>query len=123
MGDSLGWLSKLSQLVGGGGSKPRGDFWVDDSKVKNCYDCETAFSVFVRKHHCRVCGRIFCGNCTKNFLPAPDPSSGESWMRVCNYCESEVVLGWQHFPIGSGREQAVAGVTDKGGDVLWWVLH
>ncbi len=31
-----------------------------DDSVRNCYDCEVSFSTFVRKHHCRICGRIFC---------------------------------------------------------------
>ena len=73
------------------GEKRPGDqhFWVDDSKCKACYECETAFSVFVRRHHCRICGRIFCGTCTNNFIPASRDSPDRSWLRVCNYC------GWR----------------------------
>lgn len=62
------------------------DYWVDDNKCKACFECETPFSVFVRRHHCRICGRIFCGNCTKNFIPPPRDSVDQSWLRVCNYC-------------------------------------
>jgi hypothetical protein len=48
--------------------------------------------VFVRRHHCRICGRIFCSSCTFNSIQASRdaavPASGEqSWLRVCNYCE------------------------------------
>jgi hypothetical protein len=28
--------------------------------VKACYDCEEAFSLLVRRHHCRICGHVFC---------------------------------------------------------------
>lgn len=38
--------------------------WVPDSAVQECTRCSKAFSVFRRKHHCRMCGGVFCGNCT-----------------------------------------------------------
>lgn len=63
------------------------DYWVDDSKCKACYECETPFSVFVRRHHCRICGRIFCSSCTFNAVPAPRDAPEQTWLRVCNYCE------------------------------------
>lgn len=28
-----------------------------------CKGCNTDFSIVVRKHHCRHCGNIYCGNC------------------------------------------------------------
>jgi hypothetical protein len=71
-----------------GEKRPEQDFWVDSSKCKACYECETAFSVFVRRHHCRICGRIFCGSCSNNFIPASRDSPDQSWLRVCNYCGS-----------------------------------
>ena len=37
--------------------------WVDDSKATNCYSCDTEFTMFTRRHHCRYCGKIFCHNC------------------------------------------------------------
>ena len=34
-----------------------------DADCKNCYDCGKAFHTFRRRHHCRVCGQIFCWKC------------------------------------------------------------
>ena len=38
--------------------------WVDDNTVISCYNCTKTFSLFVRKHHCRFCGKIFCAECS-----------------------------------------------------------
>ena len=37
--------------------------WVNDESVTCCYICNKTFSLFIRKHHCRFCGKIFCGDC------------------------------------------------------------
>ncbi|KAG0492469.1 hypothetical protein HPP92_005867 [Vanilla planifolia] len=67
------------------------DFWMPDNSCRVCYECDTPFTIFVRKHHCRVCGRVFCWKCTANSMPLPsaDPKDGKSQgdrVRVCNYC-------------------------------------
>ncbi|KAE7998383.1 hypothetical protein FH972_002933 [Carpinus fangiana] len=67
------------------------DFWMPDHSCRVCYDCDSQFTIFNRRHHCRLCGRVFCAKCTANSLPAPsnDPRIGSvDWerIRVCNYC-------------------------------------
>ncbi|XP_028395468.1 FYVE and coiled-coil domain-containing protein 1-like isoform X2 [Dendronephthya gigantea] len=42
--------------------------WVEDKNVTNCPQCNTEFTLFVRKHHCRFCGNVFCHNCSDNFV-------------------------------------------------------
>lgn len=37
--------------------------WVDDDTVVSCLNCSRTFTLFLRKHHCRFCGKIFCSNC------------------------------------------------------------
>lgn len=39
--------------------------WQDDSTVSQCYNCSGNFGFMNRKHHCRFCGKIFCGKCVK----------------------------------------------------------
>jgi len=39
--------------------------WDKDSQHPNCYSCQNKFTLFVRRHHCRKCGKIFCNNCMK----------------------------------------------------------
>ena len=45
--------------------------WIKDDSVNNCYSCNTPFTLFKRKHHCRSCGRIFCFYCCNNFIKLP----------------------------------------------------
>jgi hypothetical protein len=39
-----------------------GDFWVHDDSVWYCKKCSSQFSMFMRKHHCRRCGGVFCAD-------------------------------------------------------------
>jgi hypothetical protein len=34
--------------------------WVPDDQATKCHKCESPFSLFLRKHHCRGCGQVFC---------------------------------------------------------------
>ena len=38
------------------------EFWVSDDSVWYCRCCATQFTLFHRKHHCRRCGSVFCGD-------------------------------------------------------------
>lgn len=67
------------------------DFWMPDQSCRVCYECDSQFTVFNRKHHCRHCGRVFCAKCTTNSVPAPSsdpriPREECEKIRVCNFC-------------------------------------
>uniref|UniRef100_A0A7N0T2N2 1-phosphatidylinositol-3-phosphate 5-kinase n=2 Tax=Kalanchoe fedtschenkoi TaxID=63787 RepID=A0A7N0T2N2_KALFE len=68
------------------------DFWMPDHSCRVCYECDTHFNLFNRRHHCRVCGRIFCAKCTANTVPASfvdvidTESLGEERLRACDFC-------------------------------------
>lgn len=67
------------------------DFWMPDHICRVCYECDSQFTLFNRRHHCRVCGRVFCAICTANSVPAPsgDPSETveeQEKVRACNFC-------------------------------------
>ena len=47
-----------------------GKEWKLDSSAHNCSGCDTSFTLWVRKHHCRLCGLIFCSSCLAKTLPA-----------------------------------------------------
>ena len=37
--------------------------WEDDALVSNCPYCKQTFSKLgIRKHHCRLCGKVVCGD-------------------------------------------------------------
>ncbi len=42
--------------------------WQSDDDVDHCALCGKQFTFFVRRHHCRLCGRICCASCASNFM-------------------------------------------------------
>ena len=48
--------------------------WQYDSLVKECAACSSEFHPLNRRHHCRLCGKIFCRDCSKQKALIP-PSS------------------------------------------------
>eukprot|EP00954_Amorphochlora_amoebiformis_P005384 424594-Amorphochlora_amoeboformis.AAC.1 len=62
-------------------------FWVPDSAVTNCGKCKGSFGFLTRKHHCRMCGQIFCNNCSQTKLSLPRSFGwGDCKVRVCDIC-------------------------------------
>ena len=49
--------------------------------TKTCERCQVEFSLFNRRHHCRVCGYCVCKDCSKNRAYV-----GADEVRVCSYC-------------------------------------
>jgi len=47
--------------------------WIEDSDVNACKKCNEPFSLWIRRHHCRNCGQIFCYNCCQKFRQVTDP--------------------------------------------------
>lgn len=37
--------------------------WVPDASCLQCSSCQKWFNLFLRKHHCRLCGQIMCFEC------------------------------------------------------------
>lgn len=92
------------------GESPPVRTWELDYAVNKCTKCETSFGWLVRKHHCRMCGRIYCHNCSSYECRIPErywstmPESPPSivgkmldWnkhkgkpKRVCNQCRKTV---------------------------------
>ena len=44
-------------------------YWMPDSNCRQCYECGDRFNTFRRRHHCRICGQIFCSRCCNQVLP------------------------------------------------------
>eukprot|EP00388_Colpodella_angusta_P020207 GDKJ01050421.1.p1 GENE.GDKJ01050421.1~~GDKJ01050421.1.p1 ORF type:complete len:283 (-),score=-18.30 GDKJ01050421.1:107-955(-) len=56
--------------------------WKNDETVADCERCKGAFTFFNRRHHCRTCGGIYCGNCAPKF--------GKDNERTCQSCQTEL---------------------------------
>ena len=60
--------------------------WIPDEDAQNCYNCGSKFfSLFNRKHHCRVCGNIFCKSCLESFYEITIYNEKQE-LKVCGYC-------------------------------------
>ncbi|KZV84292.1 hypothetical protein EXIGLDRAFT_293756, partial [Exidia glandulosa HHB12029] len=80
-------VSKIIRRIRGEGLSR--DYWIDDEKVKECFDCKGVFSTWRRKHHCRICGQIFCGRCASNIIKG-SRFGADNMIRVCNLCMDQI---------------------------------
>jgi len=57
--------------------------WKKDEDFNDCFDCKQKFTFFNRRHHCRMCGNVFCNDCC-NYT---DPTH---WIlgRICIICRN-----------------------------------
>jgi hypothetical protein len=55
-----------------------------DNSTKTCTACSLAFSLLRRRHHCRVCGKIFCQACSSQTANV----GNDGHVRVCDNCFS-----------------------------------
>ncbi|KAJ9454173.1 Mitogen-activated protein kinase kinase kinase 2 [Diplonema papillatum] len=85
--------------------------WQKDEDARQCNYCLQSFTLLNRRHHCRICGLIFCDSC------CPKPS-GMNANRVCTAClrlpvdHASVLSLWS---IGSGTFGTVsAGMLPDG---------
>ncbi|KAM9486058.1 1-phosphatidylinositol 3-phosphate 5-kinase isoform 6-T6 [Clarias gariepinus] len=69
-------------------------YWMPDSQCKECYDCNEKFTTFRRRHHCRLCGQIFCSRCCNQEIPGKFMGyTGD--LRACTYCR-KIALSYAH---------------------------
>lgn len=87
-------------------------YWMPDSTGRECYQCEERFTTFRweflkvsslahthqqiskisfcrRRHHCRLCGQIFCAKCCSSRIDGASLGyMGE--LRLCDWCAKKV---------------------------------
>jgi hypothetical protein len=51
--------------------------WTEDNSVTECYNCQKEFHIFLRKHHCRHCCKIFCHTCSNYWQRIPNTMLSE----------------------------------------------
>lgn len=64
--------------------------WIPDDKAPRCMSCQTPFTAFRRRHHCRNCGGVFCGVCSNASAPLPKYGLTKA-VRVCRVCYAQEV--------------------------------
>ncbi|KAF9963748.1 carboxypeptidase Y-deficient [Modicella reniformis] len=77
--------------------------WEDDSSVPSCYICGSLFNRYGNwKHHCRLCGRVICDNCSKktplyrNMSTYPGGTDAVGDTRACKVCVHAVFKRREH---------------------------
>ncbi|NWT75668.1 ZFY16 protein, partial [Prunella himalayana] len=68
--------------------------WVPDSEAPNCMSCQAKFTFTKRRHHCRACGKVFCGSCCKRKCKL---QYMEKEARVCTGCYDDINKGKEVF--------------------------
>jgi len=66
--------------------KTDGPKWARDADHPTCVGCGAGFGLFSRRHHCRLCGFIFCSKCTTHSVS----SAPKLLHRVCDGCSNFV---------------------------------
>uniref|UniRef100_A0A0D3GHQ7 FYVE-type domain-containing protein n=1 Tax=Oryza barthii TaxID=65489 RepID=A0A0D3GHQ7_9ORYZ len=61
--------------------------WLPDSAAPSCMLCGARFHpIICSRHHCRFCGGLFCGGCSKGRSLMPPKFSTSEPQRVCDVC-------------------------------------
>ncbi|TKY71885.1 SH3 domain-containing protein [Spatholobus suberectus] len=61
--------------------------WLADSAASSCMLCGVRFHpIMCSRHHCRFCGGIFCGECSKGRSLLPSNFRVSDPQRVCDVC-------------------------------------
>ncbi len=82
--------------------------WIEDNQRSSCHACNKAFAgcgLFVTvlggesRHHCRVCGEIYCGECSDVVLPVLEPLNNSQQKRsvFSNNLEGEKTARYTAF--------------------------
>ena len=74
--------------------------WAADSG-KMCMLCSESFTLFRRKHHCRMCGFLVCDGCSPHRSAIPTPGYARA-VRVCHSCTDKYAAGGS--PARSGED-------------------
>ena len=48
-----------------------GSHWQNKNKIWQCQQCEVGLGITHWKHHCRSCGKVFCGQCCSYYTKIP----------------------------------------------------
>ncbi|XP_072164580.1 zinc finger FYVE domain-containing protein 21-like [Diadema setosum] len=59
--------------------------WIPDEQCLYCMKCQAKYDLVKRRHHCRRCGKCFCGPCCSSKVPLPRMNFVDP-VRLCEDC-------------------------------------
>ncbi|XP_061381193.1 WD repeat and FYVE domain-containing protein 3 isoform X2 [Danaus plexippus] len=65
------------------------DHWIRDDTAPFCTQCQVRFTALERRHHCRECGSVFCGRCSRYEAPVRRLRALRP-VRVCQRCHDNI---------------------------------
>eukprot|EP00698_Gefionella_okellyi_P005404 TRINITY_DN14957_c0_g1_i1.p1 TRINITY_DN14957_c0_g1~~TRINITY_DN14957_c0_g1_i1.p1 ORF type:complete len:632 (+),score=108.73 TRINITY_DN14957_c0_g1_i1:46-1941(+) len=93
--------------------------WADASLVPACMECGSAFSWLKRKHHCRLCGAVFCADCAqyaislkRSVLVPNGPVETQASVRACVACFQSILAKERKLRIQHDFKKAKSGFSD-----------
>lgn len=89
--EKLGERYMRPDLSERGGSFASDGNWLPNAASASCMSCKQRFTFLRRRHHCRSCGKLFCGQCS------PKRFGGPRTCEVCSRAKLDPVVP------GSGR--------------------
>ncbi|KAI4894239.1 hypothetical protein NFI96_025427, partial [Prochilodus magdalenae] len=79
-------------------------WWLVDKEATHCLGCQSQFTWWLRRHHCRLCGRIFCYYCSNNYVMTKYGGKKERCCRECYTQHSAVVERFTRGELNSPQE-------------------
>ena len=86
--------------------------WMADSESNACLLCHSIWTLRLRRHHCRVCHRLVCSNCSDHFVEFD--ADGVSH-RVCDECypKLDIHLDLPHTTLEGGNSPHGTGGSEE----------
>ncbi|KAI0094987.1 hypothetical protein BDY19DRAFT_915766 [Irpex rosettiformis] len=93
--------------------------WVPDGKTEGCMRCGRTFGWKRRRHHCRLCGRCICAQCsTKTFFiidsSRTNPKDSHKSARACDACYDTVFPLIDPLPAPPATHETLSRLTLSG---------
>ncbi|XP_049867714.1 WD repeat and FYVE domain-containing protein 3 isoform X4 [Pectinophora gossypiella] len=92
VGDARGRIFRWSAPDMSSSSGAKGgpaDHWIRDDTAPYCTQCQVRFTALERRHHCRECGCVFCGRCSRYEAPVRRLRALRP-VRVCQTCYDNI---------------------------------
>lgn len=89
--------------------------WLPDSSSSSCMLCGVRFHpIMCSRHHCRFCGGIFCGECSKGRSLLPVKFRVSDPQRVCDVCwvRLESIQPYLMDQVSNAAQMATQDLTD-----------